>query len=55
MHQPYGDVYGQWRAMRALQHKGRIPDRAVDLVDHNDITPAVNRQDVSGSHAESGA
>lgn len=23
MHQPYGDVYGQWRAMEALHHEGR--------------------------------
>ncbi|MFI7688801.1 aldo/keto reductase [Nonomuraea sp. NPDC049655] len=52
MHQPFGDVYGQWRAMQALHREGRIkaigisnfsPDRVVDIVDHNDITPAVNQ------------
>jgi 2,5-diketo-D-gluconate reductase A len=52
MHQPYGDVYGQWRAMESLHHDGRIkaigvanfyPDRLVDLVLNNEITPAVNQ------------
>ncbi|MEU7858363.1 aldo/keto reductase [Nonomuraea sp. NPDC049141] len=52
MHQPFGDVYSQWRAMQDLHHQGRIkaigvsnfhPDRLVDLIDHNDVTPAVNQ------------
>ncbi|WRZ95365.1 aldo/keto reductase [Streptomyces sp. NBC_01007] len=52
MHQPYGDVYGQWRAMEALNREGRAkaigvanfyPDRLVDLVLNNEITPAVNQ------------
>ncbi|WLQ37767.1 aldo/keto reductase [Streptomyces castrisilvae] len=52
MHQPFGDVYGQWRAMEALHHEGRIraigvanfyPDRLVDLLSNNDVTPAVNQ------------
>ncbi|WP_326764517.1 aldo/keto reductase [Streptomyces sp. NBC_01591] len=52
MHQPYGDVYGQWRAMEDLHREGRVkaigvanfhPDRLVDLVVNNDITPAVNQ------------
>lgn len=52
MHQPFGDVYGQWRAMEALHHEGRIkaigvanfyPDRLVDLLGNNDVTPAVNQ------------
>ncbi|HUR04610.1 MAG TPA: aldo/keto reductase [Nonomuraea sp.] len=55
MHQPFGDVYGQWRAMEALHRDGRIkaigisnfyPDRVIDLVDHNEITPAVNQIEV---------
>ncbi|MEU8325846.1 aldo/keto reductase [Nonomuraea sp. NPDC048881] len=55
MHRPFGDVYGQWRAMQALHREGRIkaigisnfyPDRVVDIVDHNDITPAVNQIEV---------
>ncbi|MFD7561204.1 aldo/keto reductase [Streptomyces sp. NPDC059835] len=52
IHQPFGDVYGSWRAMEDLHREGRVkaigvynfyPDRLVDLIDHNDITPAVNQ------------
>ncbi|MFD9324680.1 aldo/keto reductase [Streptomyces sp. NPDC060065] len=52
MHQPYGDVYGQWRAMEALHQEGRAkaigvanfyPDRLLDLIINNEITPAVNQ------------
>ena len=52
IHQPYGDLYGQWRAMQDLHRQGLIraigvsnlyPDRLVDLIDHNEITPAVNQ------------
>ncbi|WP_053703281.1 aldo/keto reductase [Streptomyces sp. WM6368] len=52
MHQPYGDVYGQWRAMEAANREGLAkaigvanfyPDRLVDLVLNNEIAPAVNQ------------
>jgi 2,5-diketo-D-gluconate reductase A len=52
MHQPYGDVYGQWRAMQDLYREGRVkaigvanfhPDRLVDLIENNEVTPAVNQ------------
>ncbi|WP_329262075.1 aldo/keto reductase [Streptomyces sp. NBC_01478] len=52
MHQPFGDVYGQWRAMEALHREGRAkaigvanfyPDRLLDLVLNNEVTPAVNQ------------
>jgi 2,5-diketo-D-gluconate reductase A len=52
IHQPFGDVYGSWRAMEGLNGEGRVkaigvanfyPDRLVDLLDHNDVTPAVNQ------------
>ncbi|AXG81592.1 aldo/keto reductase [Streptomyces paludis] len=52
MHQPYGDVYGQWRAMESLHRAGRVkaigvanfyPDRLLDLVLNSEITPAVNQ------------
>ncbi len=52
IHQPFGDVYGQWRAMQELHGEGLIraigvsnfyPDRLVDLSDHNDVNPAVNQ------------
>lgn len=52
IHQPYGDVYGSWRAMQRLLEEGLAraigvsnfyPDRLVDLIDHNEVTPAVNQ------------
>ena len=52
IHQPYGDCYGAWRAMEELYHQGRVraigvcnfhPDRLVDLIEHTDVTPAVNQ------------
>lgn len=52
MHQPYGDVYSQWRAMQDLHSEGLIraigvsnfhQDRLMDLIIHNDIKPAVNQ------------
>jgi len=52
IHQPFGDVYGAWRAMEALYREGRIraigisnfyPDRVMDLIVHNEIVPAVNQ------------
>ncbi len=52
IHQPFGDVYGAWRAMEELYREGRIraigvsnfqPDRLMDLVVHNQVVPAVNQ------------
>jgi 2,5-diketo-D-gluconate reductase A len=52
IHQPYGDVYGSWRAMEELYREGRIraigvsnfqPDRVMDLIVHNEVVPAVNQ------------
>jgi 2,5-diketo-D-gluconate reductase A len=52
IHQPYGDVYGSWRAMEELYREGRIraigvsnfqPDRLMDLIVHNKVAPAVNQ------------
>ena len=52
MHQPYGDVYSQWRAMQDVHSAGLIraigvsnfhQDRLIDLIIHNDIKPAVNQ------------
>ena len=52
IHQPYGDVYGSWRAMEELYKAGKVraigvsnfqPDRLMDLIVHNEIVPAVNQ------------
>jgi len=52
IHQPFGDVYGEWRAMEELYRAGRIraigvanfhPDRIIDLILHNEVIPAVNQ------------
>ena len=56
IHQPYGDVYGEWRAMEELYAQGKIraigvsnfyPDRITDLMIHNEITPAINQIEVN--------
>ncbi|WP_186316192.1 aldo/keto reductase [Catellatospora sichuanensis] len=52
IHQPLGDYYSSWRAMQKLYGEGLIKaigvsnffgDRLVDLIQHNDVTPAVNQ------------
>ena len=52
VHQPYGDVYGAWRAMEEICRDGTAraigvsnfpSDRLVDLIVHNEIVPAVNQ------------
>jgi diketogulonate reductase-like aldo/keto reductase len=56
IHQPCGDVYGEWRAMEELYQQGKIraigisnfhTDRTIDLIIHNQITPAANQIEVS--------
>ena len=64
IHQPYGDVYGAWRAMEELHRAGRIrsigvsnfyPDRLVDFVLHNEITPVVNQIEIHPFHQQNEA
>ncbi|OQP06397.1 2,5-diketo-D-gluconic acid reductase [Geobacillus sp. 46C-IIa] len=52
IHQPFGDVYGSWRAMEELYREGKVRaigvsnfymDRLIDLILHHDVTPAVNQ------------
>ena len=52
IHQPFGDVYGEWRVMEQLNADGRAraigvsnfsSDRLVDLIVHNEVVPAVNQ------------
>jgi len=64
IHQPYGDVYGAWRAMEELYKAGRIraigvsnfyPDRLLDFVLHNEIVPAVNQIEIHPFHQQDDA
>jgi diketogulonate reductase-like aldo/keto reductase len=64
IHQPYGDVYGAWRAMEELHKAGRIraiglsnfyPDRLVDFVLHNEVKPAVNQIEIHPFHQQTDA
>ncbi|MDH5105037.1 aldo/keto reductase [Lentilactobacillus diolivorans] len=52
IHQPYGDVYGSWRAMEELYKEGKIraigvsnfsSDRLIDLTLNNDVKPALDQ------------
>jgi len=61
IHQPYGDVYGSWRAMEELYKEGRIraigvsnfyPDRIMDLILHNEIAPAINQIETHPFHQQ---
>jgi len=61
MHQPFGDVYGEWRAMQDLYKAGRVraigvsnfhPDRLIDLIIHNEIVPAVNQVETHPFHQQ---
>ena len=61
IHQPYGDIYGEWRAMQELYKAGRVraigvsnfhPDRLIDLVIHNEIRPAVNQIETHPFHQQ---
>lgn len=61
IHQPFGDVYGSWRAMEELYGKGRVraigvsnflPDRLMDLMIHNEVVPAVNQIETHPFHQQ---
>lgn len=61
IHQPYGDVYGTWRAMEDLYKKGKIraigvsnfqPDRLMDLIIHNEVRPAINQIETHPFHQQ---
>ena len=60
IHQPYGDYYGEWRAMEGLYADSRARaigvsnfhgDRLVDLLTHNEVTPAVNQVETHPFHS----
>jgi diketogulonate reductase-like aldo/keto reductase len=61
IHQPYGDVYGEWRAMEELYSEGKIkaigvsnftPDRVMDFIVHHKIVPAVNQIETHPFHQQ---
>ena len=52
IHRPLGDYYSFWRAMeqvlaegltRAIGVSNFYPDRLVDLIGHNEVTPMINQ------------
>lgn len=56
IHQPLGDYYRSWRAMQQFRAEGLAraigvsnfyPDRLVDLIEHNEVTPAVDQVEVN--------
>lgn len=61
IHQPFGDVYGEWRAMEELYKEGKVraigvsnfqPDRFIDLVVHHEVIPAVNQIETHPFHQQ---
>ncbi|MBI4657270.1 MAG: aldo/keto reductase [Verrucomicrobia bacterium] len=61
IHQPYGDVYGAWRAMQELYREDRVkaigvsnfhPDRIIDLIVHNEVVPTVNQIETNPFHQQ---
>jgi diketogulonate reductase-like aldo/keto reductase len=61
IHQPYGDVYGEWRALQELYEEGKVraigvsnfhPDRLIDLIIHNEMVPAVNQVETHPFHQQ---
>ena len=61
IHQPYGDVYGSWRAMQELYKDGKVraigvsnfqPDRVMDLIANTGFTPAVNQIETHPFHQQ---
>lgn len=61
IHQPYGDVFGSWKAMQELYNQGKIraigvsnfhPDRVMDLIANSGFTPAVNQVETHPFHQQ---
>jgi len=61
IHQPYGDIYGSWRAMQELYHQGKVraigvsnfqPDWVMDLIINTGFTPAVNQVETHPFHQQ---
>src|SRR5437763_16364673 len=61
IHQPYGDVYGAWRAMEELYAQGRVraigvsnffPDRVMDFLMHHEVPPAIDQVETHPFHQQ---
>lgn len=61
IHQPYGDIFGSWKAMQELYNAGKIraigvsnfhPDRIADLIVNSGFTPAVNQVETHPFHQQ---
>ena len=61
IHQPYGDIYGSWRAMQELYEEGKVkaigvsnfhPDRVMDLISNTGFVPAVNQIETHPFHQQ---
>lgn len=55
IHQPYGDIFGEWRAMEKLYQEGKVkaigvsnfaPFQLTDLTMHSDIKPMVDQIEI---------
>ncbi len=64
IHQPYGDIYGSWRAMQDAYRAGKLraigvsnfaPDRLMDLIAFNEIAPAINQIEINPFHQQAAA
>jgi 2,5-diketo-D-gluconate reductase A len=61
IHQPYGDIYGSWRAMQELYKEGKVKaigvsnfhlDRVMDLITNTGFVPAVNQIETHPFHQQ---
>lgn len=61
IHQPYGDVFGSWKAMQELYSEGKIkaigvanfhPDRVMDLMINSGFAPAINQVETHPFHQQ---
>ncbi|KFC18225.1 aldo/keto reductase [Epilithonimonas lactis] len=61
IHQPYGDIFGSWRAMQELYFQGKVraigvsnfhPDRVADLIANSGFTPAINQIETHPFHQQ---
>lgn len=61
IHQPYGDIFGSWKAMHELYEQGKVkaigvsnfhPDRIADLIANSGFTPAINQIETHPFHQQ---